>query len=108
LLYRQFIPEDVPLLLAAVDESLRNLSVFDIQLRIQTPSARLKWFHFRSSPHHLQDGRVVWDGLLVDVTDLKCAEETLRNSEALLEESQRVARLGNWKFEFANGKITWS
>ncbi|MHC5825881.1 MAG: PAS domain-containing protein, partial [Nostoc sp.] len=108
LLYRQFIPEDVPLLLAAVDESLRNLSVFDIQLRIQTPSDRLKWLHFRSSPRQLQDGCVVWDGLVVDVTDLKCAEETLRNSEALLEESQRVARLGNWKFEFANGKITWS
>ncbi|MEH1912462.1 MAG: EAL domain-containing protein [Nostoc sp.] len=108
LLYRQFIPEDVPLLLAAVDKSLRNLSVFDIQLRIQTPSARLKWLHFRSTPRQLQDGRLLWDGLLVDVTDLKCAEETLRNSEALLEESQRVARIGNWEFELANGKITWS
>ncbi|MEH1765865.1 EAL domain-containing protein [Nostoc sp.] len=108
LLYRQFIPEDVPLLLAAVDESLRNLSVFDIQLRIQTPSARLKWFHFRSSPRQLEDGRVVWDGLVVDVTDLKRVEEILRNSEALLEESQQVARCGNWEFELVNGKITWS
>ncbi|WP_442940663.1 hypothetical protein [Nostoc sp.] len=34
LLYRQFIPEDVPLFQAAVDESRRNLSVFDIQARI--------------------------------------------------------------------------
>ncbi|MBC1220117.1 EAL domain-containing protein [Nostoc sp. UCD121] len=108
LLYRQFIPEDVPLLLAAVEESRQNLSVFDIQLRIQTPSARLKWFHFRSTPRQLQDGRVVWDGLVVDVTDLKCTEETLRKSEALLEESQRVARLGNWEFDIATSKITWS
>ncbi|MEH1922907.1 MAG: EAL domain-containing protein [Nostoc sp.] len=108
LLYRQFIPEDVPLLLAAVDESLRNLSVFDIQLRIQTPSARLKWLHFRSTPRQLQDGHVLWDGMVVDVTDLKRVEETLRNSEALLEESQQVARCGNWEFELANGKITWS
>ncbi|ACC83774.1 EAL domain-containing protein [Nostoc punctiforme] len=108
LLYRQFIPEDVPLLQAAVDESRRNFSVFDIQLRIQTPSARLKWLHFRSTPRQLQDGRVVWDGLVVDVTDLKRVEETLRKSEALLEESQQVARLGNWEFELATGKITWS
>ncbi|MFN6525786.1 EAL domain-containing protein [Nostoc sp. ChiSLP03a] len=108
LLYRQFIPEDAPLLQAAVDESRRNLSVFDIQVRIQTPSARLKWFHFRSTPRQLQDGCVVWDGLVVDVTDLKRGEETLRKSEALLEESQRVARLGNWEFELATGKITWS
>ncbi|MBN3951100.1 MAG: EAL domain-containing protein [Nostoc sp. NMS7] len=108
LLYRQFIPEDVPLLLAAVDESLRNLSVFDIQLRIQTPSARLKCLHFRSMPRQLPDGRMVWDGLVVDATDLKCAEETQRKSEALLEESQQVARLGNWEFDIVTGKITWS
>ncbi|WP_292731749.1 PAS domain-containing protein [Nostoc sp. JL31] len=108
LIYRQFIPEDVPLLLAAVDESLRNLSVFDIKLQIQTPSARLKCLHFRSTPRQLQDGRMVWDGLVVDVTDLKFAEETLRKNEALLEESQQVARLGNWEFDIVTGKISWS
>ncbi|MFN6495463.1 MAG: EAL domain-containing protein [Nostoc sp. DedQUE01] len=108
LLYRQFIPEDAPLLAAAVDESRRNLSMFDMQLRIQTPSGRLKWLHFRSTPRQLEDGRVVWDGLVVDVTDPKCVEETLRKSKALLEESQQVARLGNWEFELATGKITWS
>ncbi|MEH2079573.1 MAG: EAL domain-containing protein [Nostoc sp.] len=108
LLYRQFIPEDVPLFQAAIEESRQHLSVFDIQLQIQTPSARLKWLHFRSIPHQLQDGRVVWDGLVVDITDFKCTEETLRKSEALFEESQRVARLGNWEFELATGKITWS
>ena len=51
---------------------------------------------------------MVWDGLVVDVTNLKCVEETLRKSEALLKESQQVARLGNWEFELATGKITWS
>ncbi|WP_414569545.1 PAS domain S-box protein [Nostoc sp. CCY 9925] len=81
LLYRQFIPEDIPRLQAAVDESMRHLSVFDIQLRIQTPRGQLKWLHFRSTPRKLQDGRVAWDGLVVDVTDLKRTEETLRQSE---------------------------
>ncbi|MDZ8026680.1 MAG: PAS domain-containing protein [Nostoc sp. DedQUE11] len=108
LLYRQFITEDVPRLQTAVEESMRHLSVFDIQLRIQTPSGQLKWLHFRSTPRQLQDKRVAWDGLVVDVTDLKRTEETLRKSQALLEESQRVARLGNWEYELATGKITWS
>jgi PAS domain S-box-containing protein len=108
LLYRQFIAEDVPRLQAAVDQSRQDLSVFDIQLQICTPSGQLKWFHFRSSPRQLEDGRVAWDGLVVDVTDLKRTEETLRQSEARLEESQRVARLGNWDYDLATRKITWS
>ncbi|MCC5640396.1 PAS domain-containing protein [Nostoc sp. CHAB 5844] len=108
LLYSQFIPEDVPRLQAAVDESMRILSVFDIQLRICTPSGQLKWFHFRSSPRHLDDGCVAWDGLVVDVTEIKRTEEILRKNEALLEESQRVARLGNWEYDLATGKVSWS
>nr|MDZ8042288.1 PAS domain S-box protein [Nostoc sp. CreGUA01] len=108
LLYRQFILEDIPRLQAAVEESMCHSSVFDIQLRIQTPKGQLKWLHFRSRPRQLRDGRVAWDGLVVDVTDLKRSEETLRKSQALLEESQRVARLGNWEYELATGKITWS
>lgn len=108
LLYRQIIPQDVPRLQAAIEESWQNLSVFDIQVQIQTPSNQLKWVHLRSTPRQLEDGRVVWDGLVVDITDFKHAEATLRKSTALLEESQRVARLGNWEFDLATQKITWS
>lgn len=81
LLYRQFLPEDIPRLQAAVAESCLNLSVLDIQLRIRTPSGKLKWLNFRSTPHQLKNGRVAWDGLVVDVTDLKRSEEILRQSE---------------------------
>ncbi|MBU7586683.1 MAG: PAS domain-containing protein [Nostoc sp. TH1S01] len=108
LLYRQFIPEDIPRLDAAVNQSMQHLSIFDIQLRICTPSGQLKWCHFRSSPRQLEDGRIAWDGLIVDVTEFKRTEEILRKNEALLEEAQRVARLGNWEYDLATGKISWS
>ncbi|MBE9205699.1 PAS domain-containing protein [Nostoc sp. LEGE 06077] len=108
LLYRQFIPEDMPRLEAAVNESMQHLSIFNVQLRICTPSGQIKWCHFRSSPRQLEDGRIAWDGLIVDVTEFKRTEEILRKNEALLEESQRVARLGNWDYDLATGKISWS
>jgi PAS domain S-box-containing protein len=108
LLYRQFMPEDMPRLQAALAESMANLSVFDIQLPIRTPSGQLKWLHFRSTPRQLEDGCFAWDGLVVDVTNIKQTEETLRRSEGFLAESQRLARLGSWDFDIATGKITWS
>ncbi|MBD2596781.1 PAS domain-containing protein [Nostoc spongiaeforme FACHB-130] len=108
LLYRQFIPEDIPRLYNAENESKQHLSIFDIQLRICTPSGKLKWCHFRSSPRRLEDGRIAWDGMVVDITEFKRTEEILRKNEALLEEAQRVARLGNWDYDLATGKISWS
>ncbi|WP_414552344.1 PAS domain-containing protein [Anabaena sp. CCY 0017] len=101
LLYSQFIEQDFQHLQAAIAQSYSHLSTFDIQLRIHTPSGQMKWLHFRSSPRHLHDGRVAWDGLVVDVTDLK-------NHEIRLEESQKIARLGNWNYDVATGQIKWS
>ncbi|MBD2612786.1 MAG: PAS domain S-box protein [Nostoc sp. ZfuVER08] len=64
---------------------------------------------FSLRPLQNESGQVV---LLIpegrDITQRKQTEETLRKSQALLEESQRVARLGNWEYELASGKITWS
>ncbi|BAY48688.1 diguanylate cyclase with PAS/PAC and GAF sensors [Scytonema sp. HK-05] len=78
LLLNQFVEEDYPKLLQVTYETITNLSVFNIELRIRTPSGKLKWLHFRSSPRSFDDGRIVWDGLIVDVTDIKQAQEALR------------------------------
>jgi diguanylate cyclase (GGDEF)-like protein/PAS domain S-box-containing protein len=73
-----FLEEDFQKLLPAIDESFRNLSVFNIQLRIRTPTGKIKWLNFRSTPRSLNDGRIVWDGIVIDVTDIKQAEEALQ------------------------------
>ncbi|MHC0066234.1 PAS domain S-box protein [Nostoc sp. UIC 10890] len=70
---------------------------------------RVATIDFSLRPLQNETGQVI---LLIpegrDITDLKRTEETLRKSQALLEESQRVACLGNWEFELGSGKITWS
>jgi two-component system, sensor histidine kinase and response regulator len=45
-----------------------------------------------------------------DITDRKRAEETLRDNERLLSESQRIAHIGSWSFKPADpdGRIAWS
>lgn len=81
LLYSQFFPADIPQLQQAVETSAQNLSIFEIQLPIQTPSGKLKWFHFRSTPTRQADGTIIWDGLVVDVTDLQQTIAALHDSE---------------------------
>ena len=43
-----------------------------------------------------------------DITERKQAEARLRESEWLLKEAQRVAKLGHWVFDIRKNKLDWS
>jgi PAS domain S-box-containing protein len=47
-------------------------------------------------------------GTATDVTELKRAEEALRQSQALLNESQELARLGSWEWDVPADRVNWS
>ena len=47
-------------------------------------------------------------GLFTDMTQVKRVEERLRRSEALLAESQRIARIGSWEWDPATDALTCS
>ncbi|MBD2088103.1 GAF domain-containing protein [Trichocoleus sp. ST-U3] len=49
--------------------------------RIQTPSGKIKWIQCASRPEKQLNGDILWDGLVMDITDRKRAEEALRSSE---------------------------
>lgn len=92
-----------------VDLSLENLSIFDVQVRQRTLwDDQYRWARLCSTPRRLNDGRIVWDGIHLDITNLKNTEEILRKNQALLAESQRIAHIGNWEYNLNNGQITWS
>ncbi|MCW6038061.1 PAS domain S-box protein [Spirulina subsalsa FACHB-351] len=82
ILYNLIIEEDRPLHQRLTQESLDNLSVFEMQMRKYAPDGSIQWSQICSSPRRLEDGRVIWDGIEVDITDLKETEEQLRESEA--------------------------
>lgn len=62
-------------------ESLQNLTPIELQMRNRAHPGEVRWSSIRSTPRRLEDGRTVWDGVEVDITDLKRAEAALRTSE---------------------------
>ena len=54
------------------------------------------------------DGETCIHAAIMDITDRKQAEDTLRRKDNELAEAQRVANLGTWYFDVKNSKITWS
>jgi PAS domain S-box-containing protein len=97
----QMHPDDVQGYNDAVNQSYENLEPFTHEWRIITSSGKLKWLQGNSMPERRSNGDVAWHGVVQDVSDRK-------QNEARLEESQQVARLGNWDYDLATGKISWS
>lgn len=54
------------------------------------------------------DGRLCVVAFFSDTTERRQVQEALRQSQALLNEAQEVAHLGNWSLDLATGQAIWS
>ena len=77
-----------------------------VEYRIRHRDGRTLWVHDRGHGSYGADGRLQWvDGFMWDISDRKQAEATLRENQAILEQSQRAASLGDYVFDI--GTQSW-
>ncbi len=107
-LYRQVLPDYVERVREAEDRALRTLTTMRVEVRSRLPSGRVRWFEYTSTPRRLPDGLLVWDGVEVDITERREAEEALRRSEEQLRLSARAARIGAFDLDLATGQAAGS
>jgi len=79
--YAAIHPDDLHRVLKAGEESARMLSICNVEGRIITASGEVRWLHWRSTPHRLENGNTISFGIATDITDRKMVAETLRASE---------------------------
>lgn len=70
-------PEDGPGILASIQESARNLTLWHHEYRIVLPGQGVRWRCGDARPEKLEDGSILWHGFITDITDSKLAEERL-------------------------------
>lgn len=116
-------------------ESVAGRRPYDVEYRVRRSDGTYGWFKTRGTPIRDDDGRIVeWFGTCTDITDRKRAEQALkeqelelrqardlleikimertkelRQTEAYLEEAQRLSHTGSWAWNVARREnVHWS
>jgi len=105
----------------AVDASVADANVpYSIGHRVVRPDGEMRVVHERGLVYRDADGKPVrMIGTVHDVTEQKRSDEELRRYRehlqelvqertAMLQEAQRIGRMGNWRWDVASGQIAWS
>ena len=71
-------PADMPGFLSSVETSAQTLGEWKWEGRFVLRSREIRWIGGASHPEQEPNGDVLWDGLLLDITPTKTAEESLR------------------------------
>ncbi|QKQ73002.1 ATP-binding sensor histidine kinase [Nostoc sp. TCL240-02] len=102
-------PDDIAGINQAMMKSAQSLTPFVHEWRIITPSGIMKWVQAASRPEMQVDGAIVWDGLILDISDRKAAEavvqqksqqleqaiEDLQKAQLQIVQSEKMSALGN-------------
>jgi len=81
-IYAQMLPEDRDRLVQCERKAVAARRPFSAETRVRLPSGEIRWRLFSSAPRRLPNGHLVWDGIELDITKRKQAEEALQRSEA--------------------------
>ncbi|MTJ11885.1 PAS domain S-box protein [Anabaena sp. UHCC 0187] len=73
--------EDISSMYESIAHSAHTLEEWSWEGRVITPSGRLKWIEGISQPQKQANGAILWDGLILDISERKQIEIALRDSE---------------------------
>lgn len=85
-LFQLVHPEDHKKLREDINISQLYLQPFFSEHRIIMPDGRQKWVQVSAKPEKQADGDIVWDGLVVDITDRQLSAIALQEAQYLIQQ----------------------
>lgn len=108
--YRKLIrPEILVNLEIAIKNSVATGEDFEFLNTIDFSDNRVKYVLTLGKVIKNEFGEIIGaQGSTQDITEKTLVEQSLINSNKLLDESQSIAKIGSWKFDLATNDLVWS
>lgn len=93
-----------------VEKAFQENDSFDYEHRLVRPGGEVRWAYCKGEVTRNAEGDPVrFRGICRDITDQKEYERQLRQKQHELEEAQRIAHIGNWRWELQGDReLYWS
>ena len=85
-LFDRILEEDLNSVNQSIAESVQTMKTWLHEFRIRTKAGDIKWIRSTSTPHALADGEILWNGVLLDISDRARVEGTLQRALDELED----------------------
>ena len=115
LVFDRIHPDDRDRLQQLRDRAAQNGMDLDNEHRLLMPDGAIKYVHVVAHAGSNSSGNREYIGVVTDITERKRAEEErkalsrdLQESNARLEEAQRVAHVGHWEWDLETNVVVWS
>lgn len=102
-------PEDGAKFQQLIVEYVSKKEPFSIEYRLRNQKGEYRWILDECTPQFSVKGEFIgYIGHGVDITAQKNIENSLRQAEKRLYETQELAKLGHWEYEIATNRVEWS
>jgi PAS domain S-box-containing protein len=81
--FDQMPPDDLDAFRQSLAAAAKRMEQWTREFRIVLPDGSVKWLRGSANPQKLPSGGILWNGVLLDITERKLAEEKAKQEQAL-------------------------
>lgn len=101
-------PDDLEGFAKSIQESAQTLSVWDYEWRIRMSDGSLKWVAGLGTPRSMDDGSVIWNTLLLDITERKQLQQRQQELLEQLKLAIETSGMGIWQLDLETNVLEWN